>query len=216
MTLASLSQPETRSEPGIGSASPYPGLRPFRSDEADIFFGREEQIDNLLERLQRSRFLSVVGPSGCGKSSLVRAGMIAAIEAGFMAAAGSAWRIAEMRPGDRPMARLAQALLTPHALAPERTNGATAAALLEAQLRRGPLGLAEAPTCCCSSTSSRRSSVFAKRVTRMKPMLSSRCSSRPHANGSCARTWFSPCAPIFWVTAPCSTACRRPSTTASI
>ena len=23
-------------------ASPYPGLRPFRSDEADIFFGREE------------------------------------------------------------------------------------------------------------------------------------------------------------------------------
>ena len=31
--------------------APYPGLRPFRRDEADIFFGRDEQIDQLLERL---------------------------------------------------------------------------------------------------------------------------------------------------------------------
>src|SRR5437764_600614 len=28
--------------------SPYPGLRPFRPDEADLFFGRDEQVDELL------------------------------------------------------------------------------------------------------------------------------------------------------------------------
>ena len=26
---------------------PYPGLRPFNSDETHIFFGREEQTDEL-------------------------------------------------------------------------------------------------------------------------------------------------------------------------
>ena len=61
-------------------SSPYPGLRPFHRDEAHIFFGREEQTDELLRRLNETRFLAVVGPSGCGKSSLVRAGMIAALE----------------------------------------------------------------------------------------------------------------------------------------
>ncbi len=85
------------------STSPYPGLRAFRPDESDIFFGREEQTDCLLERLKRFHFLAVVGPSGCGKSSLVRAGMIAALETGFMAEAGSSWRIAEMRPDTGPL-----------------------------------------------------------------------------------------------------------------
>ncbi|MGI9261703.1 MAG: hypothetical protein ACR2QR_06695, partial [Woeseiaceae bacterium] len=54
--------------------NPYPGLRAFQRDESDIFFGREEQTDDLLARLEKTRFLAVVGESGCGKSSLVRAG----------------------------------------------------------------------------------------------------------------------------------------------
>ena len=125
------------------STSPYPGLRAFRPDELDIFFGREEQTDSLLERVQRSHFLAVVGPSGCGKSSLVRAGMIAALESGFMADAGSRWRIVEMRPGDRPIRRLAEALSASQALSPEHVAGAEEAAFFEAALRRGPLGLTE-------------------------------------------------------------------------
>src|SRR5215471_2518915 len=125
------------------STSPYPGLRAFRWDESDIFFGREEQTDCLLERLQRSHFLAIVGPSGCGKSSLVRAGLIAALETGFMAEAGSRWRIAEMRPGDRPIGRLRRALSNPQALGPESDASPEAGALLEAVLRRGPLGLTE-------------------------------------------------------------------------
>ena len=57
---------------------PYPGLRPFSRSEADIFFGREEQTDQILDKLSRARFLGVVGGSGCGKSSLALAGLIPA------------------------------------------------------------------------------------------------------------------------------------------
>ena len=93
------------------SLSPYPGLRSFRRDKADIFFGREEQVDQLLAKLENCRFLAVVGVSGCGKSSLVRAGLLSALAGGFMASAGPRWHVLEMRPGGHPLANLAQALV---------------------------------------------------------------------------------------------------------
>jgi len=122
--------------------SPYPGLRPFETEESDIFFGREKQTDELLIRLQKHHFLAVVGPSGCGKSSLVRAGMIAALKTGFMCDAGSRWRIASMRPGEHPLGQLATALL---AAAPSASEYAPdkAPVLVEAALRRGPISLIE-------------------------------------------------------------------------
>lgn len=123
---------------------PYPGLRPFTREETDIFFGREEHTDELLEILDRSHFLAVLGPSGCGKSSLVRAGMLSALETGFISSAGPRWRVADMRPGDRPLIRLAAALMSDTALGPERHTESDAVAFLSATLRRGPLGLVEA------------------------------------------------------------------------
>jgi hypothetical protein len=125
------------------SSLPYPGLRPFRRDESYIFFGREEQTDHLLEKLDHSRFIAVVGPSGCGKSSLVKAGIIPALETGFMVSAGATWRVAEMRPGNHPLKNLADALLNESALGPERVHGAESSSFLLATLRRGPLGLLE-------------------------------------------------------------------------
>jgi hypothetical protein len=125
------------------STSPYPGLRPFQDSEADIFFGREEQTDQLLRKLQGSRFLAIVGPSGCGKSSLVRAGMIAALKAGFLADAGAQWRIVEMRPGEEPLERLARAFLLSRAVLHDHAVEPEAAAFAQATLRRGPLGLLE-------------------------------------------------------------------------
>jgi hypothetical protein len=136
MTVPSSIEPK-------GAASPYPGLRPFRDSETEIFFGREEQTDQLLEKLQSAHFIAVVGPSGCGKSSLVRAGLIAALETGFLSDGGAAWRVAEMRPGDQPLSRLADALVAPSALGPELGHEASDTALVRAMLRRGPLGLIE-------------------------------------------------------------------------
>jgi hypothetical protein len=128
---------------GSISTSPYPGLRPFRSYETNIFFGREEQTDQLLKRLRNSHFLAVVGSSGCGKSSLVRAGMIAALGAGFLTDAGTRWRVAEMRPGEEPLERLAKALLSPSALGHERYIESDDVAFVQATLCRGPRGLIE-------------------------------------------------------------------------
>jgi hypothetical protein len=122
------------------SSHPYPGLRPFRQEETDIFFGREEHTDQLLERLANHRFLAVTGLSGSGKSSLVRAGLIPALNRGFVAKAGHLWRVAQMRPGRTPFARLGGGLLEIGALAPERDGIAGGAAFVEETLRRGPNG----------------------------------------------------------------------------
>jgi energy-coupling factor transporter ATP-binding protein EcfA2 len=98
--------------------------------------------DQLLGRLARNHFLAVTGPSGCGKSSLIKAGMIPALSAGFMVEGGSRWRICELRPGDRPLARLTRALASADILGADRT-GLESIAFIEATLRRGPLGLIE-------------------------------------------------------------------------
>src|SRR4030095_15134451 len=126
--------------------NPFPGLRPFETDEYRLFFGREGQSDALIERLQRSHFLAVVGTSGSGKSSLVRAGLLPALRGGLMAGAGSGWRIAIMRPGSDPIGNLASALADKEVLL-EAGGGlapAEAEAVIEATLRRGSLGLVEA------------------------------------------------------------------------
>ncbi|MBL9138546.1 MAG: WD40 repeat domain-containing protein [Verrucomicrobiales bacterium] len=91
--------------------NPFPGLRPFETRDRIFFFGREEQTAELLRRLRETRFLSIVGSSGSGKSSLVRAGLLPGLHGGFMAEAGSRWRIAVMRPGGDPISNLSTALL---------------------------------------------------------------------------------------------------------
>jgi uncharacterized protein YoxC/energy-coupling factor transporter ATP-binding protein EcfA2 len=93
------------------SVNPFVGLRPFRSDEGLLFFGRREQTFELLHQLQQSRFLSVVGSSGCGKSSLIRAGLIPKLQAGFIVEQRDQWRIATAKPGDAPLLNLAQSLV---------------------------------------------------------------------------------------------------------
>ena len=92
--------------------NPFVGLRPFRSDEGQLFFGRLEQATELLEKLHHTRFLGVVGSSGCGKSSLIRAGLIPKLKAGFLVSDRSQWRVAALQPGAAPLANLAVALLT--------------------------------------------------------------------------------------------------------
>lgn len=89
---------------------PYPGLRPFERYESKVFFGRQQQVDELLHRLKKQKFLAVLGASGSGKSSLVRAGLLPGLEKGYMGEVGSRWRIAELRPGDAPFERLAEGL----------------------------------------------------------------------------------------------------------
>jgi energy-coupling factor transporter ATP-binding protein EcfA2 len=122
--------------------NPFPGLRSFEPDEDHLFFGRERQIDDLLGRLRRTRFLSIVGASGTGKSSLVRSGLIPSLYGGYMLRAGSTWRVALLRPGGDPIGNLAAALEAPGVLH-SAANGSLNRALIEATLRRSALGLSD-------------------------------------------------------------------------
>jgi energy-coupling factor transporter ATP-binding protein EcfA2 len=90
--------------------NPFPGLRPFREEEEHLFFGRELQVDVMVDKLAQRRFLAVVGSSGSGKSSLVNCGLRPALHQGRMTSAGTSWRMAQFRPGNNPLAALAQAL----------------------------------------------------------------------------------------------------------
>lgn len=88
---------------------PFVGLRAYESHESVLFFGRRYQALELMDRLHENRFVAVVGSSGCGKSSLVRAGLIPGLKAGFLANNRDRWQIAVMKPGDAPLYYLASA-----------------------------------------------------------------------------------------------------------
>ena len=124
---------------------PYPGLRPFRRDETEIFFGREDHTDQLLDKMGETHFVAVLGTSGSGKSSLVRAGMLPALDSGLLARAGAHWSVAELSPGDRPMGRLAESLVRDtewgRTYAAALHESADPAQGLEQDLRRGPMAL---------------------------------------------------------------------------
>ena len=81
-------------------SSPFPGLRPFSEEEWLIFFGREGETSELIQRLgsPKHRFVAVIGSSGVGKSSLVNAGMIPALRSAAIPGADS-WQICGCRRG---------------------------------------------------------------------------------------------------------------------
>jgi WD40 repeat protein len=120
------------------SDQPFPGLRPFRRDETDVFFGRESSLDIMVDKLAAFRFLAVTGASGSGKSSLVFTGLIDALDRGLLARAGSDWNVVVFRPGSHPLRALADALCG----SPDASLSSIEPPLLEATLASGPLSLA--------------------------------------------------------------------------
>jgi WD40 repeat protein len=89
---------------------PYRGLQTFREEDAEFFFGRDGDVQRLIEKLKTTRFLGVLGPSGSGKSSLVRAGLLPALRRGPLPASDG-WTIAVLTPGAHPLTALGARLL---------------------------------------------------------------------------------------------------------
>ena len=121
--------------------APFPGLEPFGSEDAAVFFGRDQEIDRLLELLQPTlqrgagRFVAIVGPSGSGKSSLLRAGLLPRLRR-----LQEHWVVLHpLVPGLRPTENLARSLARGFA---ERERGRPVAEL-GTQLSRGAPALVE-------------------------------------------------------------------------
>ena len=92
--------------------APYPGLPAFEREDAAVYFGRDPEVRDLIDRLRARRamggahMVAVLGSSGSGKSSLVRAGVLPRLqkfEPGFVV-------VPPMRPGTDPCAELAKAM----------------------------------------------------------------------------------------------------------
>ena len=100
--VASRAEPTPRTD----VRNPYKGLKAFQEADAGDFYGREELVDRLVEKLGRRRLVGVVGPSGSGKSSVVKAGLLPRLRS------NSELRLfTEMYPGAFPFEELEGALL---------------------------------------------------------------------------------------------------------
>ncbi len=115
--LLQLATHMQREDAPASGLCPYKGLKYFDETDADLFVGREVLTDKLVERflshassgsLHKERFLAVVGASGSGKSSLVRAGLVPALQ---WNQASADWSIHIFTPGAHPLESLAECLL---------------------------------------------------------------------------------------------------------
>jgi hypothetical protein len=111
--------------------NPFPGIRSYEIHEDELFFGRELQVRELIEKLSQTRFLAIVGSSGCGKSSLIKAGVIPALVKNKTALFSTNWKVSVFRPADDPIGNLARALVTGNAKSDD----------IAAELRSGKDGL---------------------------------------------------------------------------
>ncbi len=86
-------------------AAPYRGLNAFTEDDAELFFGRETVVSELVQMVAatgESGWVFLVGPSGSGKSSVLRAGLAARLRTDR--------RVVVMVPGPDPERALLLAL----------------------------------------------------------------------------------------------------------
>ncbi|MET9933924.1 trypsin-like peptidase domain-containing protein, partial [Streptomyces sp. NPDC006324] len=124
--LASLVTPPT----------PFRGLAAFREADADVFFGRGHDIEEVVTALHGDRPpVTLYGPSGCGKSSLALAGVVPRMrETGYAVLVVNAGHTASLRSA------LATELY--QLVRAQESEGAKSAEHVEAQLTEK--GLADA------------------------------------------------------------------------
>jgi len=97
------------SEKAVALENPFVGLKAMTEADVDRFFGRNEEIAGLVDKLKPHRLIAIVADSGAGKSSLAQAGLIPAFRGGKLSdMAGREpddrlWHVVVMRPGRDPI-----------------------------------------------------------------------------------------------------------------
>ena len=88
--------------------NPFPGLRPFSTGDAKVFFGREKQVDEIVKHLMKSRFVAITGEPGSGKTSVALAGVVPALMY------QGEWILFRTRPGITPLQDLYASIRKKH------------------------------------------------------------------------------------------------------
>jgi WD40 repeat protein/ABC-type dipeptide/oligopeptide/nickel transport system ATPase component len=87
----------------VSEECPYRGLEAFDKVHAKFFFGRQQVVNKIQQKLEQATFVPIIGASGSGKSSVVRAGLIPVLEK-------NNWRVLEIiLPGIEPLVELKRA-----------------------------------------------------------------------------------------------------------
>ena len=94
----------TRPMRTVSPECPYRGLDAFGPDDAELFFGREADVDQLVERARPGAVVAISGPSGSGKSSVLLAGVLPRLTS-----RGRSVRV--LRPGAAGVALLRDAIV---------------------------------------------------------------------------------------------------------
>jgi tetratricopeptide (TPR) repeat protein len=67
---------ETAAQPSVDAQHPWLGLASFTEDTRAYFYGREDEVAELVRRVQRKTLTLLFGQSGLGKTSILRAGIV--------------------------------------------------------------------------------------------------------------------------------------------
>ena len=157
-----------------GSRSPYPGLLAFQEEDAAIFFGRDDEVGegldvvNKVRRLGQTGLVMVLGASGSGKSSLVRAGLVPRLRRDT-----DRWLVVDpFRPRDDPARALAVVMSRAfdrvgRALPWERIYGQ----IREAMARIQAAGDDEAPAPEAAAAEQAERARFLEKVDALKALL---------------------------------------------
>ena len=102
--------------------NPFVGLRSFEDSESHLFFGRDQQIQNVITNLENTGFTAIIGSSGSGKSSLIRSGLIHAIKKTSEKDEEKNWRIGIFKPGYDPISNLSECLCSEEIIGDTKTT----------------------------------------------------------------------------------------------
>jgi hypothetical protein len=94
----------------VGQESPFIGPRPFEEDEAEIFFGRRNELSALAAQVVSTQIVLLYAASGSGKSSLISAGLIPALRSRGFKVAQERFNILASGGGKPPVDSLHEAI----------------------------------------------------------------------------------------------------------
>ncbi len=106
--------------------NPYPGFhngihRAYEVEEADLFYGRDQDISNLKLRLRQNRLVALLSAPKAGKTSFLKAGVMANFDKNlFNGINGPRWKSVYFTPEKDPILSMARAIVNPKSFLSEK------------------------------------------------------------------------------------------------